>query len=91
MNRDELLKRLSAIEFYLIDLHLFLNTHPTDREAIMQYNTMVEEAKKLRAEYERQYGMLLQNNSESGYPWQWIDNPWPWQKQFNFELGGDDL
>lgn len=91
MNRDELLKKLSAIDFYLIDLHLYLNTHPTDREAIMQYNALVAEAKQLRSEYEQHYGMLLANNSMSRYPWQWIDNPWPWQKKFNFELSGDDL
>lgn len=91
MTRDELLKKLSAIDFYIIDLHLYLNTHPEDREAIMQYNTLIAEAKQLRSEYEQQYGMLLSNNSMSKYPWQWIDNPWPWQEKFNFELSGDDL
>lgn len=91
MNRDELLKKLSAIDFYLIDLHLYLNTHPTDKEAITQYNALVTEAKQLRSEYEQNYGMLLANNSMSRTPWQWIDNPWPWQKKFNFELSGDDL
>lgn len=91
MTREEILKKLSAVDFYLIDLHLYLDNHPNDREAIMQYNAMVAQAKQLRDEYERQYGMLLANNSMSGYPWQWIDNPWPWQKQFNFDLTGDDL
>jgi len=33
--------------------------------------------------------MLLANNSTSKQPWQWIDNPWPWQKAFNFELKED--
>lgn len=46
MTKDELLKKLSAIDFYLIDLHLYLNNHPTDRDALMQYNTLVAEAKK---------------------------------------------
>lgn len=90
MSRDELLKRLSAIDFYLIDLHLYLNTHPEDAEALKIYNEMIMEAKALREEYQQSYGMLLANNSTSKYPWQWIDNPWPWQKKFNFELAGEN-
>jgi glycosyltransferase involved in cell wall biosynthesis len=42
--------------------------------------------KELREEYNRSYGMLLANNSTSKQPWQWIENPWPWQKSFNFDL-----
>lgn len=90
MNRDELLLRLSALDFYAIDLHLYLNTHPNDCEAIMKYNVIVSEAKKLREEYERAYGMLTPQGTPSRCPWQWIDNPWPWQKTFNIELAGDD-
>lgn len=88
-NRDELLKKISALDFYIIDLHLYLNTHPDDKEAIMMYNDCVIKVKELREEYNRQFGMLLANNSTSKQPWQWIDNPWPWQKDFNFELKGD--
>ncbi|PYG89956.1 spore coat protein JB [Ruminiclostridium sufflavum DSM 19573] len=90
MSRDELLLKLSALDFYAIDLHLYLNTHPRDREALAKYNTVVREAKALREEFERNYGMLSAQGTPSKYPWQWIENPWPWQKEFNFELAGDD-
>lgn len=90
MNREELLRRLSALDFYIIDLHLYLNTHPDDGEAIEKYNAVVMEARALREEFERAYGPLLFYNSTSGYPWQWIENPWPWQYKFNFDLAGDD-
>ena len=86
MNRDELLKMITALDFYIIDLHLYLNTHPTDSEAIMLYNNCVIKVKELREEYNKMFGMLLANNSTSNQPWQWIENPWPWQKKFNFEL-----
>lgn len=86
MNRDELLQRISALDFYIIDLHLYLDTHPDDDEALMLYNDSVKKVKELRDEYNRLYGMLLANNSTSKQPWQWIDDPWPWQKSFNFEL-----
>lgn len=90
MNRDELLKKITAVDFYIIDLHLYLNTHPTDKEAISKYNAAVKESRELRETFERMYGPLSYNFI-SKYPWQWIDNPWPWQYKFNFDLAGDDM
>ena len=89
MNRDELLQKISALDFYIIDLNLYLNTHPNDRDVIERYNAVVKEARMLRDEYERMYGMLMAS-SPSRTPWQWIENPWPWQYNFNFTLTGDD-
>ena len=89
MTREQLLQKITALDFYIIDIHLYLNTHPDDNEALMLYNECVTQVKQLREEYSNSYGMLLANNSTSKQPWQWIDNPWPWQKAFNFELKED--
>lgn len=86
MSRDEMLKRITELDFFIIDLHLYLNTHPDDSEAITLYNDCVMQVKELRDQYNMHYGMLLANNSTSKQPWQWINNPWPWQKNYNFEL-----
>lgn len=90
MSRDEMLKKISALDFFIIDIGLYLNTHPDDREAIMKYNAMVKEARALRQDFEEQFGMLSVGSSPSKQPWQWIENPWPWQYKFNFDLSGDD-
>ncbi|NLT39728.1 MAG: spore coat protein CotJB [Clostridiales bacterium] len=89
MNRDELLQQITALDFYIIDLHLYLNTHPNDGQALELYNASVRKVKELREEYTQRFGMLLANNTESRQPWQWIDDPWPWQRAFNFNLGED--
>lgn len=86
MNRDEMLKKITELDFFIVDLHLYLNTHPDDTEAIEMYNKCVDRVKELREEYNSIHGMLLMNSSKSKSPWQWIDNPWPWQKTYNFEL-----
>lgn len=91
MDRNALLKQLSALDFYAVDLHLFLNTHPNDREALAKYNEVVSEADVLRREYEKIYGPLTSYRVASKYPWQWVNDPWPWQNEFNFKLAGDDL
>ena len=90
MTRDEMLKKISALDFYIIDIGLYLNTHPEDKEAVMKYNAIVKEATAMRQDYQEQFGMLMVGSAQSRTPWQWIDNPWPWQYKFNFDLSGDD-
>lgn len=85
VNRDELLKELTALDFVAVDLHLFLDTHPDNREALEVYNNVVSKANQLRRIYENHCGPLTPN-SPSAYPWQWIEDPWPWQYSFNFNL-----
>lgn len=85
MNKKELLKEITAVDFSLIDLHLYLNTHPTDRNALKTYNSLVTKARMLKQNYERFFGPLSYGNY-SQYPWQWINEPWPWECEANFEL-----
>ena len=47
-SREELLKQLSALDFTIIELNLYLNTHPHDRNALIKkHNTAVAQAKML--------------------------------------------
>ena len=85
-NKMELLKQIVAIEFTKDDLGLFLDTHPMDKEAISKYNFYVTESKKLKDYYEMNFGMLTEHSSLSPYPWQWINDPWPWENDANFQL-----
>lgn len=67
------------ISFTCVDLNLYLDTHPDDKEIIDCYNEFHEKLIKYKREYEECYGPL--NNfgySKSKYPWQWNDDPWPW-------------
>lgn len=76
----ELLHQLQAVDFVLVELTLYLDTHPDDHEAINQFNSFAKERNRLKKLYESQYGPLLQyGNSYSTYPWNWNETPWPWQ------------
>lgn len=81
MNREQLLKELMSADFTVIELNLYLDTHPYDYRALMLYNNGVMRAKVLRENYERLYGPLTARYSTSNYPWQWIESPWPWEAQ----------
>ena len=91
MDRNAILRQLSALDFYAVDLHLFLDTHPNDREALAKFNEVVTEADVLRKEYEKTYGPLTSYRVPSKFPWQWPSDPWPWQNEFNFKLAGDEF
>ncbi|MCM3215514.1 spore coat protein CotJB [Niallia taxi] len=76
----QLLEQLQAVDFVLVELTLYLDTHPNDQDAINQFNHYVGERAKFKELYESKYGPLLQfGNSYSGSPWDWKDGPWPWQ------------
>ena len=91
MNKMEMMKQLSATRFMMTDLALFLNTHPMDKEAIVEYNNFVIQWRLLKENYEMNYGMLTNNNSLSPYPWQWINEPWPWENEANFKFEKEDV
>lgn len=74
------MEQLQAVDFVLVELTLYLDTHPDDFEAINQFNQFARERKRLKKIIESNYGPLMQyGNSYSGYPWNWNDGPWPWQ------------
>ena len=86
MDRDALLREITILDFMALDLHLYLNTHPQDSEALEMYNDCIIRSQELRQEYEAAYGPLTAFRSHGQPGWTWNQEPWPWEEQFNFEL-----
>ena len=86
MDRDTLLSKLTELDFMAVDLALFLDTHPDNAQALAQYNKTIEAADAVRAKYEQLYGPLCSFRSYGGESWNWIDAPWPWKKEFNYNI-----
>ncbi len=82
MSRDQLLNKLTTLDFMSVDLHLYLDTHPKDKEAIETYNNIVREADCLRMEYEKLYGPLYSFRSFSKSQFHWIDNTMHTKRNF---------
>ncbi|MFY0546268.1 spore coat protein CotJB [Brevibacillus sp. H7] len=76
----QMLEELQAIDFVLCELNLYLDTHPQDMDAVNQYNQGVQQRWAIAQQFEAMYGPLMNlGHSYSGFPWQWVDEPWPWQ------------
>ncbi|MGP4060117.1 spore coat protein CotJB [Halobacillus litoralis] len=79
-DRYALMEKIQMVDFALVELTLYLDTHPQDSQAIQQFNQLAVESRDLKTMYEKQFGPLRQfGGSFSGYPWNWGDSPWPWQ------------
>ncbi len=74
-DRETLLRKLSSAQFALWELHLHLNTHPDDSEALRMHDQYEIRCAKLRREYEDTYGPLSPTTGEGAL---WLQPPWPW-------------
>ncbi len=80
-DRNEMLKKVQSAEFVAYDLMLYLDTHPNCQTALTKFKEAVEKATKYRKEFEAVYGPLTACASSSAAPWQWIQDPWPWNRK----------
>lgn len=76
-DRKKLLCKLSAVQFAAWELHMFLDTHPRNREAFEKYEKYTQEAIELKKMYEEKFGPLSTPGFDNGH-WNWTDSPWPW-------------
>jgi spore coat protein JB len=74
-----MLEELQRIDFVLVELTLYLDTHPLDEKALAQFNQLAHLRQKLKREFEANFGPLTQFSSPSASPWSWAEGPWPWE------------
>ncbi|CEO11506.1 spore coat peptide assembly protein [[Clostridium] sordellii] len=82
-DRRALLDKILEYQFVCIELNLYLDNNPNDERALCQYDIYSNKLKHAKCEYEKEYGPLTNFGSvPSSYPWEWVDNPWPWDNEF---------
>ena len=82
LSKEALMQQIMEIGFSILDLALYLDTHPNDTRAISLHRDYCRRYKELTDKYQRVYGPLT-----IGYPcnkWRWIELPWPWQRGGGF-------
>lgn len=80
MNQKQLLRQIQAVSLMAVDLHLFLDTHPNDIEALKDYLKIAKQYQVLKKQYEQHFGPLLNFGEASSFDnYNWAAEPWPWQ------------
>lgn len=71
---------LQSVDFVLVELTLYLDTHPGDVDATEQFNQFALLRREMVAAFEAKFGPLMQfgHSLECG-PLAWSESPWPWQ------------
>lgn len=76
---DTQLNQLRALDFVILELGLYLDTHPYDSEAFALFQKYVELEKTARAAYVEQHGPLVMTDAAMDGSFSWGNGPWPWQ------------
>ena len=78
-DKSAALYEISMVDFLLVDLKLYLDTHPTDRNVMMLFDQYRNSYKKAIDLYQSKYGPLSLKDADvnDGY-WSWNKCPWPW-------------
>ena len=74
---------LQALEFVVLELGTYLDTHPDDTEAFTMFKQFAAMEKAARAAYESKFGPLTREAAAAGEQYKWLQDPWPWNYQQN--------
>ncbi len=78
LRRLEMIDQIKSLDFAIIELGLYLDTHPDDQKALCMHREYCKQVKNLKDKYQKMYGPLT-----IFYPcnkWRWLEQPWPWER-----------
>lgn len=73
--RERLLRRIATCDFAVVELHIYLDTHPNDQAAMAKLDEYLAKSNALRNEFIQNFGAIRASDTNA---WDWISNPWPW-------------
>ncbi len=79
--KEELLIQIDEQRFALIDLGLYLDIYPNDKNILNKYNYHLNKQQELINIYENKYGPLTLTSKVQTNNWLWNNSPWSWEVQ----------
>jgi len=80
---DSPLTELQALEFVVMELGTYLDTHADDAEAFRLFQQYAAMEKAAKAAYESKFGPMTKSAAAAGDTYQWLSEPWPWNYEQN--------
>lgn len=79
---NRMLTDIGIIGFVLVELALYLDTHPRDREAMEYFNHYARIQTQLKQDFADKYYPLETTLSQDTKEWTWVLAPMPWEGGF---------
>ena len=77
--KDQMLHDIGIVSFVLVELTLYLDTHPFDREAMEYFNHYSRIKNQMEKEFSQKFFPLNMSMAESSKEWRWGAAPLPWE------------
>jgi spore coat protein JB len=78
-NREQLLREICVVDFVLVELTEYLDTHPCDTEAMDYFNHYLLIKNQMMKTFAQKYYPLTKEYAESSKEWRWGAAPLPWE------------
>lgn len=78
-DRKTLMKSVYEYGFVLVEAMLFLDTHPSDSDALSYFAEAKEKYKEVVDRYTEMYGPLRITDVNDENCWTWVTTPMPWE------------
>lgn len=76
--RNQMLNDISIVDFVLVELMEYLDTHPFDADAMEYFNHYARIKNQMIKEFSQKYFPLTKDLAESKKEWRWGSAPLPW-------------
>lgn len=79
--QKRLLHDIGVIDFVIVEMNEYLDTHPTDKEAMEYISHYVRMKNQAMREYAMKFGPLRISDTDgcNQNEWKWATQPWPWE------------
>ena len=61
-------------------LNLYLDTHPSCRRGLALFRRYKDMRETAVDEYIRRFGPIVPEQSTAEQSWDWVNDPWPWER-----------
>jgi len=78
-HKEQLLNDINIVSFVLVDLGLYLDTHPTDCNALEYFNHYNRIRQQMVKDFSAKYYPLTMEMSDCNKQWKWGEAPLPWE------------
>lgn len=79
MNQAQLLHWIDMVSFAVVDISLYLDSHPQDEEALKYFDHYMDLRRTAMHAYAEKYGPLTIDTANPESYWTWAAQPLPWE------------